>query len=354
MISYAARSYHQQQKSTPADSFRTAQPVSHLNLYVHALPPDSCALGACSFWASSFSRQPIPALPHRTIHNKLRPNLTIKLGTAGSKSSIICRATLKRNSKHHRPHSQFMRQPSLSVIPEQFEESVPSTPALSRTSSSSRLLPSLELVTPVSNVLSSLFTKDEEKKGKLQAWWSWVGWSALQVNRSNKEGMRITIEDLPDVGPGVTVTSSTETLSPGSDLSDQSKADHFFSGFDCDKAPDCDSDSDSERESSRWSGIIPRAVFNDKAWIADSILSQAADGEIVCEQEKSLLDDVPQETKKERNERLKNWMEKSDLVCVPISSWYIVEKLTCRIRLSAGPTNTLSSPCIFLRTILLA
>lgn len=109
MISYAARSYHQQQKSTPADSFRTAQPVSHLNLYVHALPPDSCALGACSFWASSFSRQPIPALPHRTIHNKLRPNLTIKLGTAGSKSSIICRATLKRNSKHHRPHSQFMR-----------------------------------------------------------------------------------------------------------------------------------------------------------------------------------------------------------------------------------------------------
>ncbi|KAL0240633.1 hypothetical protein I308_106431 [Cryptococcus tetragattii IND107] len=210
-----------------------------------------------------------------------------------------------------------MRQPSLSVIPEQFEESAPSTPALSRTSSSSRLLPSLELVTPVSNVLSSLFTKDEEKKGKLQAWWSWVGWSALQVNRSNKEGMRITIEDLPDVGPGVTVTSSTETLSPGSDLSDQSKADHFFSGFDCDKAPDCDSDSDSE------SGIIPRAVFNDKTWIADSILSQAADGEIVCEQEKSLLDDVPQETKKGRNERLKNWMEKSDLIVGGTHEYFI-------------------------------
>ncbi|KAE8542099.1 hypothetical protein D1P53_001580 [Cryptococcus gattii VGV] len=270
-----------------------------------------------------FLAKPIPALPHRTIHNKPRPNLTIKLGTAGSKSSIICRATLKRNSKHHRPHSQFMRQPSLSVIPEQFEESVPSTPALSRTSSSSRLLPSLELVTPVSNVLSSLFTKDEEKKGKPQAWWSWVGWSALEMNRSNKEGMRITIEDLADVGPAVTVTSSTETPSPGSDLSDQSKADHFFSGLDCDKAPDCDSDSDSERESSRWSGIIPRAVFYDKTWIAGSILSQTADGEIVLEQEKNLLDDVPQETKKERNERLKNWMEKSDLIVGGTHEYFI-------------------------------
>lgn len=142
------------------------------------------------------------------------------------------------------------------------------------------------------------------------------------MKRLNKERVRITIEDLPDVGPAVTVTSSTETPSRGSDLSDQSKADHFFqfSGLDCDKAPDGDSDSDSETESSRWSGIIPRAVFYDKPWIAGSSLSQTADGEIVCEQEKSLLDDVPQETKKERNERLKNWMEKSDLVCVPISS----------------------------------
>lgn len=193
-------------------------------------------------------------------------------------------------------------------------------PALSRTSSSFRLLPSLELVTPVSNVLSSLLTKDEEKKGKLQAWWSRVGWSALEVKRLNKEGMKITIEDLPDVGPAVTVTSSTETPSPGPDLSDQSKADHFFSGLDCEKAPGGDSDSDSETESSRWSGIIPRVAFYDKAWIAGSSLSQTADGEIVCEQEKSLLDDVPHETKKERNERLKSWMEKSDLVCVPISS----------------------------------
>lgn len=125
-----------------------------------------------------FLAKPIPALPHRTTHNKLRSNLTIKLGTAGYKSSIICQATLKRNLKHHRTHSQFMRQPSLSVIPEQFEGSVPSTPALSRASSSSRLLPSLELVTPMSNILFSLFTKNEEKKGKLQAWWSGVGWSA--------------------------------------------------------------------------------------------------------------------------------------------------------------------------------
>ncbi|WVQ92675.1 hypothetical protein IAS59_006489 [Cryptococcus gattii] len=219
--------------------------------------------------------KPIPALPHRTIHNKLRPNLVIKLGTAGSKSSIICQATLKRNSKHHRPHSQFIHQPSLSVIPEQFEESVPSMPALSLTSSSSRLLPSLELATPVPNILSSLFTKDEEKKGKLQAY---------------KHG-----------GAG----------SAG------------FSGLDCDKAPDGDSDSDSETESSRWSGIIPRAVFYDKPWIAGSSLSQTADGEIVCEQEKSLLDDVPQETKKERNERLKNWMEKSDLIVGGTHEYFI-------------------------------
>ncbi|WVO25029.1 uncharacterized protein IAS62_006413 [Cryptococcus decagattii] len=272
-----------------------------------------------------FLAKPIPALPHRTINSKLRPNLIIKLGTAGSKSSIICQATLKRNSKHHRPHSQFMRQPSLSVIPEQSEESIPSMPALSRTSSSSRLLPSLELVTPVSNILSSLFKKDEEKKGKLQAWWSWVGWSALEVKRLNKKGMRITIEDLPDVGPAVTATSSTETPSPGPDLSDQSKADHFFSGLDCEKAPDGDSDSDSETESSRWSGIIPRAVFYDKTWIAGSSLSQTDDG--VCEQEKSLLDDVPQETKKERNERLKNWMEKKSDLIVGGSHEYFIKSV---------------------------
>lgn len=180
------------------------------------------------------------------------------------------------------------------------------------------------------------------------------GWlECLAKKRMDKEEMRITIEDLPDVGPAVTVTSSTETPSPGSDLFDQSKTDPFFSGLGCDKALDCDSDFDSETESSTWSGIVPRSVFYGKTWIAGSSLAQAADGKIVCEQEKSLLDDVPQETKKERNERLKNWMEKSDLVCVPISSWHIVEMLTCGIRLSAGPANTLSSPCIFLRIILL-
>lgn len=37
-------------------------------------------------------------------------------------------------------------------------------PALSLTSSSSRLLPSLELATPVPNILSSLFTKDKRRK----------------------------------------------------------------------------------------------------------------------------------------------------------------------------------------------
>ncbi|KIR27504.1 hypothetical protein I307_05565 [Cryptococcus deuterogattii 99/473] len=141
------------------------------------------------------------------------------------------------------------------------------------------------------------------------------GWlECLAKKRMDKEEMRITIEDLPDVGPAVTVTSSTETPSPGSDLFDQSKTDPFFSGLGCDKALDCDSDFDSETESSTWSGIVPRSVFYGKTWIAGSSLAQAADGKIVCEQEKSLLDDVPQETKKERNERLKNWMEKSDLI----------------------------------------
>ncbi|OXG43442.1 hypothetical protein J010_06585 [Cryptococcus neoformans] len=294
-----------QKHQLPQNRFRL--PNSHppfMSMHYH---PALAISGRASSPPPLFHTIPKPTLPPRTIGNKPRPNLTIKLGTAGSKS-IICQAPFERKSKHHKLHNQLKRQPSLTTIPEQFEESVSSLPPLSHTSSSSQLLPSFELVTPVLSVFSSLFTKDDEKKRSQQGWWSWLSWSS-----SNKEATRITIEDL--LGPAITITSPKATPSPSSDSSDQFGSNEpFFPDFGCDKGSDCGSDSDSETELSTWSGIIPRDVFYGKTWVAGSGLLRTVNGQIVYEpQEKSLLDNISQETKMVRKKRLRSWMENSDL-----------------------------------------
>ncbi|OXG10978.1 hypothetical protein C366_06482 [Cryptococcus neoformans Tu401-1] len=301
-----------QKHQLPQNRFRL--PNSHppfMSMHYH---PTLAISGRASSPPPLFHTIPKPTLPPRTIGNKPRANLTIKLGTAGSKS-IICQAPFERKSKHHKLHNQLKRQPSLTTIPEQFEESVSSLPPLSHTSSSSQLLSSFELVTPVLSVFSSLFTKDDEKKRRQKGWWSWLSWSSSEEESSNKEVTRITIEDLLDVGPAITITLPKATPSPSSDSSDQfSSNEPFFPDFGCDKGSDCGSDSDSETELSTCSGIIPRDEFYGKTWVAGSGLLRTVNGQIVYEpQEKSLLDNISQETKKVRKKRLRSWMENSDL-----------------------------------------
>ncbi|AAW47101.1 expressed protein [Cryptococcus deneoformans JEC21] len=290
-----------------------------------------------------FHAKPKPAFPPRTIHNKPRLNATIKLRTAGSER-IICQAPFKRKTKHHKLHNQLKRQPALPTIPEQFEDSVTSAPAISRTSSSSQLLPSFERVTTVLRIFSSLFTKDEEEKEKQQQGrWSWLSWNSSGEESSNNEVIRITTEDLLDVGPAITVTSPKRTPSPSSDPFNQfSNNEPFFPDLGCDKGSHCVLDSDPETHSSTWSGIISRDVFYDETWIAGSQLLRTADGQIVCDlQEKGLLNSVSRKAKKERKKRVKTRVANSDLTVGGTHEYFVKS-----VHLSSHYTTSVSTTTV--------